>query len=906
MDTLIRPAVASLINARLESALLDGAVLLTANQRQSRAFGATFNRLRLEAGEKAWQTPRIMTFDHWLQSLYEDAVATGLSHQDLLSDVQSLQIWRMIVIDLSGPQLLSAATTAQALSDAWKTEHSWQRGPQDNASAPGEYAINQDQRFYRKASQEYIKRIDNLERTDQARTKDLLLPLIREKRLTLPTSIWLTGFMQLTSGQMSLLDALAEVGVSVESDYHPESVASSVGLLPCDDSSTELSRAAAWARQTHSETTGYIGVVIPDLHSRRTEVLRTFDRVFFPGATPEEIDRTGRPYDISYGQALTSYASIDAALLCLSLGFGRIEGTEITRLLLSPHFAGSDTERSARSALDSLLRKNSIRTLSLDSLLKHCRGTLPVLCSSLEKIKRSINRSPARPSEWFDRMIAVLQSAGWPGSSLSSAEHEAIETWRALLEQLGQFDDLSGKLNAGSMLWLLRDLTRSRVFQPRTDDVRIQILGVLEAQGLRYDALWVSGMDNESWPMRQSVSPFIPFDWQRKRGVPGADVELDLLRAKKLVGQWTESAAKVLFSHSMSRDGNELSAARHVADFPQHDGIQDGIDSSNSPMGRVRAALSLEHIDDSRGPETPDGVPVKGGARLFEDQASCPFKAFAMHRLAIKPLEEPVLGLDPRDKGTVFHDALDFFWRDIVDHASLSALTPELLEQTIESSIDEAMQGVKHDSAMLLSMEKARLQVLIRDWLMECEMGRTPFKVVEREAELELEFESLNLKLQVDRIDYIDGVGSLIIDYKTGLNNSALSWASERITSPQLPLYAINREDVMGVGFAQVARGKQRFIGLAVDSDLVPGLKIREDWAALIDEWREHLGVLGREIQSGTATITPTKNACTYCALPGLCRIDTQTLNEQSELPGADQAQSGNSDQSPATRDQRP
>ena len=48
----------------------------------------------------------------------------------------------------------------------------------------------------------------------------------------------------------------------------------------------------------------------------------------------------------------------------------------------------------------------------------------------------------------------------------------------------------------------LQRLCATTLFQPESPDAPIQILGVLESAGLRFDCLWVSGLTDEAWPMQ--------------------------------------------------------------------------------------------------------------------------------------------------------------------------------------------------------------------------------------------------------------------------------------------------------------------------------------------------------------------------------------------------------------------
>jgi ATP-dependent helicase/nuclease subunit B len=74
----------------------------------------------------------------------------------------------------------------------------------------------------------------------------------------------------------------------------------------------------------------------------------------------------------------------------------------------------------------------------------------------------------------------------------------------------------------------LRRLCADTLFQPESPDAPIQVLGVLESLGLEFDALWVSGLTDDVWPMRARPNPFLPPALQKKAGIREASPEATL------------------------------------------------------------------------------------------------------------------------------------------------------------------------------------------------------------------------------------------------------------------------------------------------------------------------------------------------------------------------------------------
>ena len=67
-----------------------------------------------------------------------------------------------------------------------------------------------------------------------------------------------------------------------------------------------------------------------------------------------------------------------------------------------------------------------------------------------------------------------------------------------------------------------REVSRATPFQPESPPAPIQILGLLEAVGLPFDALWVAGMATTRGRAPPRPHPLLPVRWQRERGVPRA------------------------------------------------------------------------------------------------------------------------------------------------------------------------------------------------------------------------------------------------------------------------------------------------------------------------------------------------------------------------------------------------
>ena len=157
-------------------------------------------------------------------------------------------------------------------------------------------------------------------------------------------------------------------------------------------------------------------------------------------------------------------------------------------------------------------------------------------------------------------------------------------------------------------------------------------------------------------------------------------------------------------------------------------------------------------------------------------------------------------------------------------------------------------------------------------------MKRAPFEVTGMEQSFEIELDGVRIKLRIDRIDrLVDDGREAIIDYKSTAP-APTSWEGVRMEEPQLPLYAIQRAgSVEAVMFAQLKAGETKFRGSAARNEIAPSVKMAaEPWGQQIDAWRTQLTGFAHELRTGFAPVAPTENACKYCELPALCRINAE------------------------------
>ena len=226
-----------------------------------------------------------------------------------------------------------------------------------------------------------------------------------------------------------------------------------------------------------------------------------------------------------------------------------------------------------------------------------------------------------------------------------------------------------------------------------SSDLPVQVLGILESDGLEFDHLWVSGLTDEAWPLAARPNPFLPVALQKKAGIPEASADSALALDRRITEGWLHAAGEVVFSHALREQDRELTPSALIADVPAGD-----VDLAAFPRYRdvLHAARALEDIADGAAPPY-DRKTVGGGTRVLADQAACPFRAFAHHRLRANGLETPAAGLDARDRGNLLHALMAELWGALRTKARLDTMAPDELTGAINRAADSAVNKVRND-----------------------------------------------------------------------------------------------------------------------------------------------------------------------------------------------------------------
>ena len=864
-----------------------------------------------------WRTGTALTLAQWLAGLADEARLAGVADLPMALDpfAESL-LWEKLIadslteagalFDIQG--MAASALEAHALAQIWGIR-----------SDPG--LLSDEARLFigwRTAFETHCRRAGWI---DLAGLQGQVIGLIEAGHFVLPASVHLAGFDRPTPLEERLAKALRERGVVVENSPEKPVDRSQCQVQPCADSAAECVAVAAWAKaKLAANPDCRLGIVAPNLAGVRDALEFTLDATLHPGFARPDTAELPRCFNFSLGCGLAEQALVRVALDLLSLGSARakIEQSRLSALLLAGGWAAADSEADGRARLDLAMRRDLPYFTTLNALIRlahRLEVSAPALCpqtlvalEAFADLLASATKS-LRPGAWAPFFRRALKLVGWPGErALSSHEFQARRAFYEVLERFGQLDALLGQCSLREATRRLAQVCRQRIFQPETrGQPSIQVLGVLESAGLEFDALWVMGMNDDVWPPPPRPNPMLPIEALRAAGAAHASAEVELDFAQRVHARLRQAAPEVTFSFARADGNRVLRPSPLLAGLPMGEALPPLVASLASSLA-AESGNVLAQVDDAFAPPVTEGEKVSGGSWLLRAQAICPAWAYYQFRLGAAAMEIPVEGLDPAARGTLVHGALEVFWRSVGSSNALGELDEIARQQQINVAVAEALDVFEHERRTVLParfrlLEAARLAKLLDLWL-DVEMRRgEAFSVLACEQSAEVEIEGIRVKMVVDRIDQLADERQVIIDYKTGAAIDIANWAEQRITEPQLPIYAaLVNDEVAAVVFAKVLRDKPGFTGVADEKDILPGVqgigddkqKIFDpaefpDWIAVITHWRERLHAVAREVKEGQAGVMfGDEKLLQYCEvlpllrLPERCRLLAAALAEKS------------------------
>ncbi|MDW8311709.1 MAG: PD-(D/E)XK nuclease family protein [Burkholderiales bacterium] len=879
---------------------------------------------RSAPGEAA-ALPAFFTVEEWLRRLWQEARAVWLvpNHYDLAPPEVEAMLWRRVVDEHFGDGLGAHAPLAEEAQEAWRLLQ---------AHTPLE-RIDLSEATLAECATEAGRRVMGAVR-DRLRERGAMSEAELPRRIAhalpalaplLPRQIVLTPRFAPRPDEVALferLEALAgccihRLDAAPSHEIESRAAPRQVRRWSFPSARAEREAALTWAAQrlarTGERSALPLLIVVPGLPECAEAWRRSADWV-------------GIEVDVSAGRPLARYPWAAVGFTVVAAAFEPVSVEVLGQALTHERWAFSAAERACLARIAPELAERGVRSIGLVAALR--QAGLTVRAQAVERVLTEAGEpSRARPRRtWatlyarliglFSQEEAARRADPWP---IERALLSAIERWCALDDWLPTVEHRAAQAE-------LIALTEREPFQPHAPAHAVQVIGLLESGGLPHAGLWFVDATDQRLPEAVRLNAFLDASWQRVARAGRARPESVLDRASRLVAHWRMLGPECCAS-LVKLPGERVSWAPGVADWPLAE-ESPGLPGTQTGALDPAAWPELQWCEDEGGLPAPGATQpgqtkgqhdrMPGAARpgwpksprpldveAFAQQAECPRRGYAMHRLGLAAWPVAAVGVSPSLRGGWLHAALERYGRCVAGRAS-PTLPWDLLHRQASTWVEEAEAELRERLTAvpdhIVAAERARLTALMRRFL-ECEQHRAAFLVLEVESRREFTLSGLPVRVRLDRIDRllleeqqqgaeVPSEALLVIDYKSGrVSPTALSEA--RLVAPQLPLYtlALGPERVRGAALAQLDDEQVRFHALG---DGWAKSKHATSFAALKSEWTRQLEALAQEIARGEAVRAPFRGAksCEACPVRTFCGIDrvwpqwVETADEPAQSEG--------------------
>ena len=768
----------------LQAKINNKEVILTASSYLARDLLKEYDKNQLRLQNRAWASPKIFFWRDWVKYRYLNN--TSINNSLVLDRNTSHILWEQCFQEAFDDPLISVNRLAVEAQDAFKKICDYCI-PYDEIS---ESDNTEEARLFSKVLQLYLKKITLNNWLDPSMLTDHLLQSSSGKWLEKEDyqGITFVGFYDAPP----ILDQLtASLSSELNVEYMAyQSSACNVTYKTYKDLEAEYRSVGAWVKSIlKKEPKSKIAVLVNDVHR-----IKEIRYLIMEGLSPgwQYNDDGSTCIDDSTGDNLSTFPVIFVCILLIRWYQSALSSKELSLLLRSSLFQNINAIGS--NSIEGKLRLLPDRDWYIEEFLEVFNEGLSedelevrVIITILEKTNTLVAEKKLI-REWFEIINDDLTLIGWPGiNHPSDRENQLLSSWYELLNQLENTQIIHKKVTLSYLTNRLLSTIESAVLRSENSLNCLNILSYEEASGVEFDYLWMSGLDNESWPKNIKSSSFIPSEIQRKFDMSDCHSSASIIKQQKLLDSLSLAAHHIIYSYSANKNDQSL-AFTSMIDFKN-----DNDRSCNDPGWYLSSLLDYNLIITEEGiPKVQNNEYLTGGTSTVESYTTDPFSAFAKGRLSVKPLNRFMAGIGPLLRGSLLHDSLAELYSDKPSLIEIQSWTDEEKQSRIEKAVNETFSkeitGSNSILKRLFELENSRAVAILNSFLID-EVKRDHFKVNEVEEKLNFTHAKLNLRLRVDRIDLHQDKTFHVIDYKTGATKNIIDMKN-KIVSYQLFVYA--------------------------------------------------------------------------------------------------------------------
>lgn len=614
------------------------------------------------------------------------------------------------------------------------------------------------------------------------------------RQVQIPTHVVLAGFSEISPRMARVLSALSEMAVTISVLRQGDDPSGQVKRVLAAHAQAEWHAAAYWARQQLMQNPEKrYAIVAAQLDREVPFARRVLDHILTAdGVEPLAFNvAVARPLsDWRAGRAMLAWLRT----FVLMKDRKGAEPAELGTALLAGYCAGDLCEMGMRARIDARWRDRQLTRVTLAGWSRAIEPLL-LLGPAWQLAWQTWQDSPRQTDAqtWSQIFRSTLSIIGFPGSTQqSSVAYQVTEALDVLLDRFARMHPVLGVMSASDAWSSLNRLARSSAFQPQRDaSARLDVLGLLEAEGGRWDGVWILGLTDDVLPAAPKPNPFIPLSALRAAQAPRATPEREYEWAQQIYTHLTHTAPEIIVSSAAQEGERVLRPSPLIAGLPPVSDVW-----SPEPDLPHKQDVLQELVDD-HGPALHTKEVTAGGVNVLETQSCNPLWGFVRYRLGVQGLK-PYATLPSKTlRGIYLHAVMQRLWEELRTQERLIERRDcgELQDWLTGLLLDVAQQKLQEYPEMWQQLEAERSAPIVAQWL-DLESARHPFEVTEIEQKRMMAIGSvakLILELRLDRLDtLLSDERQVVIDYKSGskLPDVLKDWKQTRLLNLQLPSYA--------------------------------------------------------------------------------------------------------------------
>lgn len=863
--------------------MIAGTVYLCPSDRAARAFHAKLASIEIAPADCA-------DIDRFCRELWQRGQLFGIiaDAREIIDSNASAALWRYVVADETPLSDSEIGRVAALASDAWALAHRYAMPVASLASVAS--GTDNVALFARCAlrMQSLLKRHGGI---TQPELPSQLTPLLGGLRSLLPSRVVVTPAFASYPTQTRLLSKLAEHNVKLTAwSETAEKIAPPVAYRFADETQ-EIYTAIAWATARTRNPThalqGTVGIVVPDLSSRRDAWLAALREQLNPDQwwLNPETDRD--QFNVSVALQLGEYPHIASLLTVLRAMLAEVDTELIAQALAHPRWGRTTASQAALEQHQWGLLERGIDQSTITDWL----AVLPPAVAQVIKHAGADKRAARR-----DHAITLLEATRAFTEHAMIAQSDLFqldEAWTKLMRGWADSDRWLPAITWRQAVGEIVQTANEQTFQPRAGTAHIHVMGLLESAGVPFDAAWITGLTDRVLPEAFKPSPMLPRAWQTTHRMGLGSRDEIRRRAHALWTNWNALSGALCVSFASEIETGQARMSVVADALPVNDCVVAPVALAGSNDGVSTHADEVLPLAQHQ--TTAERRPLSSSD--MERQAHCPRKAVASF-MRLQEWPEHVVGISARVRGTLVHEVMA-----AIGNARMRGVTEGAGEPGLAALRAVAAAAFAHAAkiasekrpripAAVWDIERARVLPLL-DQVLALDATRHGFRVIAVEEDLTPTLFNSLFKLRVDRVDDFaaadndDEQFGVVFDYKTGAAARA-DWfaanSSGRLAAPQLPLYLFalhaslppDAPRLGALGYIIISDDDVKFVGLGADPAFATKKTTKDEpeWFDLTMQWQDQLTHLVNEIQTGVAEVAPLKGraTCRHCGVAAFCR----------------------------------